>query len=888
MTAIAWCNSDNNSNERISYPGSTCFFNTFILPAPSFYFLICAVFTVVRTWNYLPFRTMDSKTSTFLRVMQAVCILQAVVIIGFAIGSTTQGSLYFATCVEVLAWATCVYILELEAWRLPHWPCVLTQAFFCAQLIATLIFTALHAHLSTLALLASILLFTLSTSLFVFSIYKDQWLRSKNELKRLEVERFSVYKNSGSSYYQHPPLTQEYVEGGRDDDSYWYGGGGSHQHQRINGSDSSILNAISLTWLSSWFPNSVMKDSVSGSVSGSSGSVTEPLVGPYGDGNDKNGDEQRMSSVGSSRRSGAGSNAGSWFGNFNRQHNMYESDEDEDAENFDSSGDRDSIILAGRSSSSAAVRASRYNSTGSSSVIVRSVLDYDIERSVSAQQQHPQPPQPRHSSLDAYTSQSQSQPQFRLIDDEYRRNDTAPGGGLKPAVSSGVLNRVLNKQAGLSKSHSAKSLAPRGVIISDIDSAAGASGSGGSAFGARQQNSSFGSSPMKPTTTNLLETYSVSVQNWGLRRNQRAMSTADQHSHGDGMGFDLSSSTSSLRRSGRDRSGGMMETPDGVSSALDDELPEDLDNSSGGNNGRNGSGREIFTFASFRSRFNILGKGGGGVGASAGADSPAAPAELVGAGAMTTELLRESDGDKGDAEATEMEAETETEVGSETKNVHQSLRALSVASPEGAFLRSEALLAARGGGGGIPGMGMGLGHTPIAGPGGAITTATAVAASAADKIVESLDVDCELMQREFGAGAEVEFEITIKRNDNGRNRSNGGSGSGYPSLSFAIGGGGGGSGPVMTAAGSTSGGGMSLDSSNSNSSNKWVIWKTAKEIFNLHASVVSGVVWCCVELACKRISLLFCLCIYYLLYSFVTSISPLLLILSVFDLFSLL
>jgi len=75
----------------------------------------------------------------------------------------------------------------------------------------------------------------------------------------------------------------------------------------------------------------------------------------------------------------------------------------------------------------------------------------------------------------------------------------------------------------------------------------------------------------------------------------------------------------------------------------------------------------------------------------------------------------------------------------------------------------------------------------------------------------ALDVDCELMQREFGVGAEIEFEIVIKRSSCRRSNQ-----------VFATGG-------KETVASLTSG----------SSDDRWVIWKTAKEIFNLHASVVS-------------------------------------------------
>jgi len=612
--------------------------------------------------------------------MQVVCVLQAMLIIGFAAGSTSQGSLFFATFVEVLAWATCVYILELEVWRLPSWPCLLTLVFFSTQLIVTLIFTVLHAHLSNLALIASILLFALSASLFVFSLCKDQWLRSKNELKRLEVERFSVRRSSGV-YYNHPPLTQDNVEGG---DDYWNGG---ITHQRINGSDSSILNAISLTWLSHWFP----------SPSRDFESVTEPLVeyDPY----------DRMSSVGSSRRSA--SNAGSWFGNPNRE-NIYDSDED------DSIADR-SIDTVDRATLNLLRHGGQYDNIGSP--IVRSAMDYDIEHNAASARRSTSQLRPSTDVGGSYA------PQFHQLDGH---NDVV----MQPSVSTGVLSRVLSKQAGLNKSHSGKSLAPRGVVISDIDST--------SSFNTHQQNS-FGSPVKSPN----FDTFAIAVQNWGLRRNQRSMSTAERLR--GGVSFDQAPMSS-----GRDRSYGMMES--NASSALDD-FP-DLDTSDDPEHG-------VFTFASFRSRFNMLGSN-----SNAAVSEPVLGDDVGVCDAAGT--LQADDSDKQSQSSSE-HVEDAPVVGAVPADES------SLVGPEASFLRSETAL-----------------KVPV-------------------DNVESLNIDCELMQREFGVGAEIEFEITVRRN--GR--------SGHPSVSFTVG---------------TSS--SAVPSAHQPDSSKWTIWKTAKEVFNLHASVV--------------------------------------------------
>ena len=74
----------------------------------------------------------------------------------------------------------------------------------------------------------------------------------------------------------------------------------------------------------------------------------------------------------------------------------------------------------------------------------------------------------------------------------------------------------------------------------------------------------------------------------------------------------------------------------------------------------------------------------------------------------------------------------------------------------------------------------------------------------------SLDSDCELMQREFGIGSEIEYEICIKL-------------SSEKSISN-----------VFKAQYSSNNDNNEMQ----NDENKWTIWKTAKEILNLHACVL--------------------------------------------------
>jgi hypothetical protein len=250
------------------------------------------------------------------------------------------------------------------------------------------------------------------------------------------------------------------------------------------------------------------------------------------------------------------------------------------------------------------------------------------------------------------------------------------------------------------------------------------------------------------------------------------MSTAERAR--GGTSFDQSS-----MRSGRDRSYGMMES--NGSSALDD-FP-DLESSDPPEHGG-------FTFASFRSRFTMMGGKDG---------APTSKTIMEGAGDNTSpdQGDRASPDEADDAEACEGVAEPSpvdsVEVCASPAGV-DAARVLvsSMVGPETAFLRSEALL-----------------KSPA-------------------NNAESLNIDCELMQREFGAGAEIEFEITVKRS--------GGVGAGA--------------------------GAVAQHTSGQSDGSKWTIWKTSKEIFNLHASVVRAVspvlfllgvyiemvCWCCSSL----------------------------------------
>ena len=116
---IKWC----VEGEEIAFSGkgpTSCFCNTFILPVPGIYLFICALFTVLRTLYFIPFRSIDSKTAVFLRVLQGMSICQGVLIIAFMANDKICGSILFSTFVQATAWVLCAFLLEREAWRLPY------------------------------------------------------------------------------------------------------------------------------------------------------------------------------------------------------------------------------------------------------------------------------------------------------------------------------------------------------------------------------------------------------------------------------------------------------------------------------------------------------------------------------------------------------------------------------------------------------------------------------------------------------------------------------------------------------------------------------------------------------------------------------------------------
>lgn len=315
---------------------------------------------------------------------------------------------------------------------------------------------------------------------------------------------------------------------------------------------------------------------------------------------------------------------------------------------------------------------------------------------------------------------------------------------LRPIVSSGILQRAIKQQ---SRAHSQaggdvlKSLAPRKLVLTH-------DGDSGLFMDKSSLNGGSGTSGALGSTSKFDGSYLVSVNNWGLRRERTYSHVPHGNGHGSVGGDEKYKSMDINDNSVRDRSYAMSsghETGEQEQEASQEHKP-------GG-----------FTFANFRTRWI-----GGSSSGESDEESGRSNAVDADANAETVAEERPEDHvegcDSGESIDVEAEAADVVTVSNDPTIARVESKKIIKATPLARGHKN---------------------HYHNASIGNKLHSDNGV----------SLDVDCEMMQREFGAGAEIEFEICVRR-----------SGDGSP-----------------------------------NDRNKWVIWKTAKELVALHASVVSKI-----------------------------------------------